>query len=178
MKKTIIVAILIAGGVAFASSLSVPWFVDNGAVNAGFPPTAGGVQGIVYLHNNQPGAITCAIEYFTSDGISLGPDGPDNTFTIAASSTIAFRPVADDPNTTLTPGGQENPDTGNLVPDRPMVGIDVIPSGTGLKKNGALVVRWVGASTDVQGILVESTNVDNSASGRLLQYGTLLPPGA
>jgi len=178
MKKMMVVAILILGGVAFASSLSVPWFVDNAPANTFYPPRAGGIQGIVYLHNNQTSDLTCSIEYFTSSGFTMGPAAPENTFVIKASATLAFRPVANDPVGTATPGGQENVSAGWLVPNKPTVGTDVIPDGTGTKTNGSCVVRWMGVSTDVQGIMVQTFNIDNSASGRLLQYGTLLPPGA
>jgi len=174
MKKMIVVAVLIAAGVAFASSLSVPWFVDTGSNGAGFPPTNGtGVQGIVYLHNNLTSDMTCAIAYYSGTGMSLGPAAPDNTFTIPANSTVAFRPVADDPST--VGGGQESA-VALAVPNRPILGTDV-GDGSGAKKNGSLVVAWVGGAGDVQGLIVESTNVDGSPSGRLLQYGTLLPPG-
>ena len=173
MKKLIALAVLVVAGVAFASSLSVPWFVDQPDTNVGCPPTdAATTVGLVYLHNNQTGTITCQIAYFTQDGYPLGPDAPANTFTIPTASTMAFRPVADDMYDATHPFGQES-SVSKLVPNRPK--ISTIPGGA--KSNGSLVVTWVGLSTDVQGIYVQSQNV-SGVNGRIAHWGTLLPPGA
>ncbi len=175
MKKLIVLTVLAVAGLAFASSLSVPWFVDLPATNVGCPPaTSPTTMGLVFLHNNQTGTITCQIAYFTQDGYPLGPSAAaGNTFTIPTNSTMAFRPVAKDAYDTLHPLGQESA-TSALVPDRPK--ISTIPGGP--KNNGSLVVTWVGLSTDVQGIYVQSQNIDGGSTGRIAHWGTLLPPGA
>jgi hypothetical protein len=176
MKKLALIAVvvLVGAGVAYASSLSVPWFVDkDSVVNVGVPPTVKGTEGIVYLHNNQGNVVTLSIRYFSQEGADLGPNAPNNTFTINPKATLAFRPVANDPATTATPQGQEPP-SGALVPNRPMS--TAIPGQDG-KINGSLVVTWVGGAGDVQGIYVQVQNVDGGTTGRILQWGTLLPPG-
>ena len=168
MKKLTIVALaLMVAGVAFASSLNVPWFVDNSAAASKFPPVSPGVSGIVYLHNNKTETITCSIAYYSQEGVSLGPAAPGNTFVIAANASIAFRPVAYDPDSVT--GGQEAVDAGLLVPDRPTV------DG---KKNGSLVVTWLGEATDVQGIYTMNQYAGGINAGKLVSYAYLLPPGA
>jgi hypothetical protein len=175
MKKIIALTVLAVAGVAFASSMSVPWFVDMPSTNTGAPAlSVGTTVGLVFLHNNQTGTVTCQIAYYSQDGYPLGPAAPNNTFTIPTNSTMAFRPVSDDGvDATTNPGGQESP-TGKLVPNRPK--ISSIPGGA--KNNGSLVITWVGEATDVQGIYTQTQNVDGGATGRLVMYGTLLPPGA
>ena len=177
MKKALVVMIaLTVGGLAFASSLSVPWFVDTAPAQAKFPPNVNGVSGIVYLHNNTLTPKVCSIEYFTQAGSSVGPASPDNTFVIAPQASIAFRPVASDPST--APGGQESIDSGWLVPDRPMITVAGEPDEP--KKNGSLGVTWLGEATDVQGVYVMNQFVvqPDSAVGKLVSYAFLLPPGA
>jgi len=177
MKKTLVVIVaMVMGGVAFASSLSVPWFVDTGPAANKLPPATTGVTGLVYLHNNKTEPITCSIRYFTQGGNDIGPEAPNNTFVIAPQASLAFRPVAYDPDT--VGGGQEATDAGLLVPDRPMD--TSIPGNNPAKKNGSLVVTWLGAATDVQGVYTQSQYVvqADSAVGKLTGYGHLLPPGA
>ncbi len=143
-------------------SLSVPWYVDNAPANSGLPPSMKNTS-IVYLHNNLETEMGAHITYYTASGVNIGPE--ENLFTIAPSSTIAFRPVADDPVGPETPLGQEDPATGALVPNRPMTG-----EGNDGKKNGSLVVRWAGNPTDVQGMVKTwSTSATDSFT---------LPPGA
>ena len=175
MKKALVVMVaLTVGGLAFASSLSVPWFVDTGPAANKFPPITDGVTGIVYLHNNKTSVITCSIRYFTAAGVDIGPEAPDNTFVVGPQASIAFRPVASDPST--VPGGQENTASGWLVPDRPMG----TAGGNDNKKNGSLAVTWLGEGTDVQGIYVMNQYVKqpDSGIGKLVSYAFLLPPGA
>ncbi len=179
MKKLAMIAVvlMVGAGFAYASSLSVPWFVDKPTlVNAGFPPTSKGVSGIVYLHNNLSTDITCSISYYTQSGDAIGPDAPNNTFTIVAKATLAFRPVANDPAGTATPAGQEDPASGALVPNRPLTTTATHPVNDG-KMNGSAVIEWVGGAGDVQGIYVQSQNVDDAQPGRIAHWGTLLPPG-
>jgi len=158
MKKALIVAVLLVAGtgVAFASSLGLPWFVDN-ADNAVSLSNVGGVLGLVFLHNNLSSDITASVAYFSQDGNPL-PIAGSTTFNISANASIAFRPVADDPE---SGGGQEGLE-GALVPNRPR---DVDP-----KKNGSLVITWAGDPTDIQGAYQQYRNQNQALS-------FLLPPG-
>ena len=169
MKKLAIAAcaVVLGAGVTFASSLSVPWFVDNAPVANKVPGVASGVTGLVTLKNTTGAPITAQITYFAQDGTNLGPNGADATFSIAADSSLAFRPVANDPDS--VGGGQEGPQ-GLAVPNRPT------PDG---KKNGALVVQWPGDPTDIQGqVAYFQTTIDPSRGGYVtLTYAHLLPPG-
>jgi hypothetical protein len=179
MKKLSVALLVMAlgAGVAYASSLTVPWFVDNSGPAANFPPLpgkGGGVSGIVFLHNNKTTTVTCSIQYFSENGINLGPPS-NNSFTINPSSTIAFRPVADDPNSV---GGGQEAVSGRAVPNRPSNNATEIAAG-GAKKNGSLVVSWFGDGGDVQGIYQQGQVVvqPDSPIGKAFIWGTLLPPG-
>jgi hypothetical protein len=182
MKKlsVITIAVLLGAGFAFASSLSVPWFVDQPTTGAGWPATfAKTTECLIFLHNNQTGVMTATIDYYSQDGILLPQIPPaTNTFTINPLCTVAFRPVAsDNVDGSSNPNGQENALTGGMIPNRPMRS-DIDPVG-GAKKNGSLVITWVGKPTDLQGILGQSSCLDNPGpSARITQWGTLLPPGA
>lgn len=173
MKKLGFLAMMVAlGGVAFASSLAVPWFVDNAPAACNNPPNLpGGEMGIVTLKSNVDRVMTCAITYYNSAGERLGPDAPNNTFTIAPMSALAFRPVANDPGTA---GGQEGAQ-GLLVPNRPMgVVTPTYPSGDN-KKNGSITIMWDGDPTDIQGQYAYfNTSTANQMNS---SYGHLLPPG-
>lgn len=162
MKKIAIFALVCAVGVsmAFASSIKVPWFVDNAAAPATLPP-AGGIATIVYLTSNSDSVVDCTIAYYTAEGTFVGPadDGVSNTFSIAPRSSLAFRPVADDT-------AQENALAGALVPNRPLTG-----AGNDGKKNGSCVVEWTGASDLIQG---QVTSWNSLQFG----YAHLLPAGA
>jgi len=63
MKKLGFLAMMVAlGGVAFASSLAIPWFIDNAPVACNNPPNLpGGEMGIVTLKSNVDHVVTCAI---------------------------------------------------------------------------------------------------------------------
>ena len=97
MKKisVVAVALMVMAGIAYASSIGVPWFVDNAPVASGYPPTSG-TLGLVYLKNNTNEDITGEITYVNRDGAILGPFYPDNTFVLPKLATVAFRPVAYD----------------------------------------------------------------------------------
>ena len=168
MKKLSILGLVVLFGtsVAVASSLAVPWFVDSTKTRLGIPQSENGVTEIITLHNNTSEVMVCSIEYFNAGGDSMGPDAPNNTFTIAPNSSLAFRPVADDPGPAIDPantGGQEGPQ-GVAVPNRPM------PDG---KNNGACVVRWVGGPGDVQGMIAHY----QMKNGISMSYAHLLPAG-
>jgi len=175
MKKLGIIALTMAvgSGMAFAASLSVPWFVDNAPVANGIPGQSKGVTGLITLKSNRTDTITCSIAYFAPDGTALGPSAAEgNTFTIAPLSALAFRPVAFDPAT--TPGGQEEAQ-GLAVPDRPMV-----PDSSGKTgKNGSITIEWAGDPTDVQGQVAyfQTTTDPNTGAPLTFSYSHLLPPG-
>lgn len=176
MKKFSIVAaaMLTLAGIAYASSIGVPWFIDNAPAASGNPPPSGNLA-LVYLKNNTPDDITAEILYVNSTGDVLGPFAPDNQFNIPARATVAFRPVANDL------GAQESA-VGAAVPDRPRsadFGGGPIPGsiaadGSGEvvddKKNGSITISWMGGPSDVQGM---SLTVSSSSLG----YAHLLPPG-
>jgi len=189
MKKLGILLAAVAGTtVAFASSLSVPWFVDNAPAANFIPGTTSGVTGIVYIKSNVAYNLTCSIEYFSQTGAPLGPANnasladQNNTFVIAPYSAIAFRPVRNDPDT--VPGGQESA-VALLVPNRPLTGINSALAQVGHandgKFNGSLTISWTGDPTDVQGTFVYyQTFIPGSGDARFpttLTYGHLLPPG-
>lgn len=190
MKKLGLMALLgvIGTSVAFASSLSIPWFVDNAPVANYIPGVASGVTGIVYLKSNVSYNLTCSIEYFSQAGAPLGPannatlGSTNNTFSIAPFSSVAFRPVRNDPDT--TPGGQESV-VAAAVPDRPLTGVNSVLAQPGHvndgKRNGSLTISWTGNPTDVQGTFVYyQTFIPGSGDGRFpttISYGHLLPNG-
>lgn len=181
MKKIIVLTILVVASVAFAKSLTVPWFVDNAGPAVKFPPTAG-TSALIYLHNNEANDLLCTIGYITQAGVSIGPDAPDNTFVIPALATLAFRPATNDPATVA--GGMEAP-AAILIPDRPMG----TANGNDNNTNGSLFVSWVvgteplqgKSSGSVQGMLTQAQAIGaRAASGQPAAYGlwgTLLPPG-
>ena len=173
MKKLLVVMVAVAMGAsfAFASTLSVPWFVDTGPAANKLPPITQGVTGLIYLHNNKASVITCSIAYFTQTGVNIGPAAPNNTFTINPAASVAFRPVADDPDSVA--GGQES-EVARLIPNRP----SGTEGGNDNKKNGSCVITWLGAETDVQGVYLQEQLPGSAASTNWICYGHLLPPGA
>lgn len=182
MKKLSIVAVamIALAGIAYASSLGVPWFVDNAPTASGYPPSSG-TLGLVYLKNNTPDDLTCEVLYVNSTGDILGPFAPDNTFLLPAYATVGYRPVADDP---AASGGQEST-TAAAVPNRPRsedFGGGPIPGSiaadgsgevTDNKKNGSIVISWTGGPNDIQGM-----NLTIGGAGGAMSYAHLLPPGS
>ena len=183
MKKFYVLGMVLMGAAcfAFAASLSVPWFVDDGNIPGKLPPVAGkGQVGIVYLHNNLNEDVVCSIAYYSSIGHFMGPAGDDpTTFAIPALSTIAFRPGCDDPALGFGSGGQETA-IARAVPNRPTaapVGLPYIEA-VDKPKNGSIVIQWTqGGAQTVQGFLMQAQNADGTATGRVTTWGTLLPPG-
>lgn len=208
MRKFTVVAIALMVGVslAYASSLGIPWFVDNAAPGSGIPGDSNGVTGIVTLKSNVPTEITCYITYYNQAGAELGPFPPNNSFTIDALSSLAFRPVVHDPGGVIdlqflidngidTNGdGTINDDDlvsgqegfqGLLVPNRPR-SVDnttpipgTNPPVTDRKKNGSIVIEWIGGTPqDVQGqIAYYQTTIKGSGETVTMSYAHLLPPG-
>jgi len=188
MKKFMLVALLLAVGVsfAFASSLKVPWFVDNADATSGQPPALGAV-GVIFLASNSAEDLTCYIQYYNQDGVEVGsvaagvPGASATTFSIPALASIAFRPVADDS------AGNVEGAAGRLVPNRGTN--EATP-----KKNGSCKISWedtavatapgvyaapdsAEAKTAVQGAY-RNVAVVSGTDSRLMVYGHLLPPGA
>ena len=175
MKKISIVAVatLALAGIACASSIGVPWFVDNAPLLSGYPPSSG-TLGLVYLHNNTAVNITAEILYINSTGDLLGPWYPDNQFVVPANATVAFRPVMDDL------GGQESA-TAAAIPNRPRsvdsstpIPGSIAADGSGevidTKSNGSCSISWTGDPTDIQGM-----GLTLGTGG--MSYAYLLPPG-
>ena len=182
MKKLIIVTLLLSiAGIAFASSLAIPWFVDTRKTGTGMPPSIATTVGLIYLKNTTDEVVTCNIEYFTQTGTAIGPPSPGNTFTINPKASIAFRPVASDPSTLTPQGGQEDVLSGWLVPDRPPWGnsTGIIMPGNDDKINGSARIEWMGGPGDVQGIFLwtQSAVQDDTTVKKIVSWAHLLPPG-
>ena len=190
MKKLGVAVAVFLGGttVAVASTLGVPWFVD-GAPEANFIPGVNrGVTGIVYLKNNVGVALDCSIEYFSQDGVPLGPANnamiadTNNSFTIPPYAAVAFRPYRDDPFAVA--GGQES-DLARTIPNRPTVGVNSVLAAPGAtndgKDNGSLTISWTGSPSDLTGTFVYyQTFIPPSGDSRFpttMSYGHLLPGG-
>ena len=196
MKKLLVVALIVAVGVSagYASSMKVPWWVDVGGPAIGFPPSDNTLMGLVYLTSNVDSDLVCSITYYNETGEELVRDPAvdgGNTFVIPARSTVAFRPSTNDPNQEviaacdptnadydaefaarytppagLTGDNAQESKAGVVIPDQPA-------AAAALKRNGSLVVEWVGGSGDLQG---QYTQV-GQLGGKLLSYAHLLPPG-
>ena len=189
MKKLsfIAVAIMLGASVAFASSLSIPWFMDNAPEANGVPGKATGSTTLVTLKSNAPDVVVCYVTYYSQEGNKLGPFAPDNSFTIQPYSALAFRPVKYDPDATAggVNGGQEGAQ-GLAVPDRP-ISPDTdtpIPGTTFIdtKQNGSIVIEWYGGGpNDVQGQLSNFLTIVNDPANPArtitMSYAHLLPPG-
>lgn len=169
MKKLGLVmsVMVVLAGLAYASSLAIPWFADNAPPDVGWPPKADLPRAqsvtLIYLKNNTDDVLTAEITYFSETGENLGPEFPDNTFSISPKASVAFRPVAIDPIGTLEGGklgGLEGAE-GVAVPDR--------PRDEDTKKNGSATISWVGGPTDIQGMV--------ATAGNAMSYAHLLPPG-
>jgi len=189
MKKMSVVLIMLVGSIAFASSLSIPWYVDNAPVNTGLPPTSDGGLSLIYLKSTVDRVLTCEIAYYNADGAFLGPLPPNNTFTIQPKAALGFRPVADDPISGLTSpwggvgtaGGQEGA-AGVAVPNRPRsANSSTVINGSNppvvdQKKNGSITISWFGVgaeATDLQG----SQMAWAKGGTTVVSFSHLLPPG-
>jgi hypothetical protein len=169
MKKlsVVAVALIAVAGIAVASSLSVPWFVDQAPAGVGYPPTQG-TAGYIQLKNNTEDDIVGEIVYFNGEGRNLGVEYPDNTFVLPALSTVAFRPVRYDESqesavARLVPDRPISPDAETPIPNTDPPLIDTRP-------NGSATISWTGGPNDIQGAMVQ-VGVNGFA------YAFLLPPG-
>ena len=172
MKKLGFVAVMLMVGasVAFASSISVPWYIDNAPNGTAMDPPPALTAALIYLKNNSSETTTCWISYNAQDGSWLGPDpnkGEQTTFVIAPEATMLFRPVAVN-DSDLANGGQEGETTGALVPDRPRT--------VETKKNGSITIRFEGGPATIQGEITQQFK-PASAGAQLVTYAYLLPPG-
>jgi hypothetical protein len=153
VKKIALLAgvIVLGAGVAFASSLSVPFFLDRAPNDGAFPPTAREAS-FVALHNNLSVDLEVEVDYYDAgqDG-TVEQQTPDNpTFLLPGNSTYSFRPVGNDPTTE--------------------VNASVVPNMPGGEKAGSVIVTWVGGPADIQGRLVQVGTTGNA-------FSYLLPPG-
>ena len=192
MKKLsmVVVAMVILAGVAYASSVSVPWFVDMNIIAPGLPPGGSVVITQVFLKNNTAETLTCEIEYFSATGVALGPGIPGtasenvpNTFQIAPMAALAFRPSVHDPDPGAGTGiavydAFGNPTTvdgtGGGLESLPAVLVPIRPRGEVGGFNGSITISWVGEPTDVQGMVWFQGGQALDA----ISFSYLMPPGA
>ena len=169
MKKysVAIVILAVCVGFAFASSVKVPWYVDTSPAEGGNPPRDNGVIGLVTLTSNADEIVTCQISYYSAAGVDVGiaPQYASNTFEIAPLSSLAFRPVMEDPDATCDPpgAGQEGQQA-VLVPDR---------NTSDGQKNGSIVIEWDGDPDLIQG----NVSFVKQKNGLVVSYQHLLPAG-
>lgn len=164
MKKIAIFAVvLVLGtGVAFASSLNVPFFLDNAAPLGGsLAPSSGSVT-FIGIKNTTSSDIVITLTYFVRNNdpndsgfITTDPA----TAILSANQGLGWRPGSDDP-------GIEG--AGNAIPD--IVSAEAALGGAAsLNVAGSATITWEGDPSDIIGRLVEIKS--NSQS----MY--LLPPG-
>ena len=128
MKKLAVATLaLTVASVAFASTLAVPFFLDNGAGT----PLSSGNAGFIGIVNNTGENIAMSVYYRDSDLINRTP--AMNSFTLGANAQMAWRPAIAD-------AGSEGPGVG--VPDM---------NNLGDKKGGSAIMAWIGGAQDVQG---------------------------
>lgn len=143
MKKLALFASVLMLGVltAGAGTLGVAQFNDGGGQTNTelFPPTL--QASWIALKNNTGSTATYTILYYGLDGSNRTPAA--NTFTVAANSTVGWRPVATDTNE--IPG---------------------IPNATAGSGAGSASILYSGTSTDVSGrvaVFVGGTNPNTYA---------------
>ena len=159
MKKVLVVglATIALAGLAFGSSLSVPFFLDE--------PSNPGFIGII---NTTSDAIVVGVDYRDGLGVIRTPGGTTATQTLPASPQVAF-----------SPGRKDSVSEGTLgaaFPD--MTGFaDVDASGTAATfvapLAGSARLSWQGGPSDVVGRYVGFFGGFAGSS-----HAYLLPPGA
>ena len=191
MKKlSLVVAMVLVAGMAYASSLSIPWFVDQNVTAVGMPINTTAVLTTIFLKSNVDDVIQCEIAYFAADGTPLGPGIPGtpsenvpNTFNIAPRSALAFRPSVHDPSPAAGTGiavydAFGNPTTvdgtGGGLEALPAVLVPIRPRGEVGGFNGSITISWVGEPTDVQGMVWFQGGQALDA----VSFAYLMPPGA
>lgn len=155
MKKVMLVTLLM-GGLAFAASLNVPFFLDTNTVDT-YPPPAGtaltAVNGFIGLHNNTGSPIVITVTYRRANGVDITPAA--NTFSLSADTSVSWTPVTNLPSTEGVGAGVPN------------------ASGTSIYA-GSATISWSGNVDDIQGRYVQ---VENFSGAGLAGFGHLLPPG-
>ena len=141
MKKVLVVAVMLGAGLAYASTLGVPWFVDNAPTGAN-PPLGAGTMGIIFIHNNHSEALEVTVAYYTAVGNYIGPD-TGNTFSISPQASLGFRPVADDTAAESA--------AARLIPNRPRTTDPPSNTNNDGKANGSLVFEWMGPAEYLTG---------------------------
>lgn len=154
MKKLVILGavVLAVVGVAYASSLTVPFFWDNAPT--GWPVTSGNAS-FIGIHNNTGADISCEVMYISDQGVDVSP--ANKAFTLEANSSLSFRPCQND----LAIEG-----AGAAVPNMTAAGITATDSA------GSAVISWTGGAKDIQGRMVQI-----SASGSTDSSSYTLPEG-
>jgi hypothetical protein len=174
MKKLglVVVAMAMITGVAFANSISIPWYVDFAAADGTLPPAAGGIASAVFINNSTGSDIVAHIRYFTQTGADIGPEdhnsgGSGNSFNVPALSTVAARLAVDDEVQEASPGGRD-------IPNRPLDG-----DGNDGKKNGSAVITYVGAAGDLNGQITtwDSSNIGTGGTAAIYGYQHVLESG-
>ena len=159
MKKALVIMLVTSfASVAFASSLAVPFFLDNGGNGWPIPDGTGGFIGI---KNNTDREIQVGVEYTQANGDDRTDRTVTNTFPLGAGVAVSWRPLADDP---VEGSGQAVP---NMTPWIP---------GTNTPA-GSARISWVGLPSDIQGRYQQVTATDNSGVVTYDAMGYLLPPG-
>jgi len=131
MKKSLVVAVALLLGisVAYAGTLSVPFFRDRVGVSD-LP------AGWIGIKNQTTSDIVVAIKYTRANGQDRTPAA--NTFLLQAQQAVSYRPVCDDSAT-------EGP--GAAVPNMTMQ--------SGDNGNGSVTYTWVGGNGDIVGRYLE-----------------------
>ncbi|MCP4639830.1 MAG: hypothetical protein GY851_05330 [bacterium] len=96
MKKLAIIAgmAVCIAGLAFAGTLPIPFFLDNGGLAGGGGVPSSGTAAYVRVLNMSASPVVCTLSYKDTAGTAAG--GPA-TFTLNAGQVKAWRPAADDP---------------------------------------------------------------------------------
>ena len=175
MKKVLVIALMLGAGLAYASSIGVPWFVDTAGTGV-HPPKTSKAEGFIYLHNNHSEALEVTVAYYTAVGNYIGPDY-DNTFIIQPNASLGYRPVATD--------WLYESEEARKIPNRPRMTYPPSNTLNDTKKNGSCVFTWFGDASYMSGAywlcqigatVVNSTDATEAYS--YIGYGHLLPAGA
>ena len=168
MKKVLVVALMLGAGLAYASSLGVPWFVDNAPTGAN-PSLTTGDLGIIFLHNNHTEQIEVTVAYYTAVGAFIGPVTA-NTFLIEPQASLGYRPVKDDASSESA--------AARAIPNRPRT---TTPPNDN-KKNGSCVFTWLGPGSYISGMYSIQRALtrdrgpgDTTSIYKLVGYAHLLP---
>lgn len=162
MKRfSVVVGLMILGaGVAMASSLNVPFFLDDGENNsnlttfASISNNADPAKGFIATHNNTTSTIVLTIKYIANNGDNATP--ANDTYDLTRDQTKTWRPIGDDP-------GVEARRVPNMV--------QVLDgNGNPSRLTGSAVITWVGGPSDIQGFYRQTANGGDV-------FGFLLPPG-